>query len=264
MKKVIYYLDGGLGNQLFQLMHINEIKKRNEVDLNVSLCFLKKRKVSVEKKVLDFLERNKIQIEKSKNAKWHFYIFKILRRIHVTNFFYFQTEETIVNRKKKFISGIYQDVDYNYVKKMCPLEKEGSNRNDCFIHIRGGDYLTNKNKKIYSILDYEYYKKSILFFNKNFGIKEFRIYTNDNSHALSITNSIPGFKYEFSKNKNAIEDFEDMSSCRYGIISNSTFAFWASMNGTVEEKVIIAPNKWYNRMDYPNFIDKKWKERIKI
>lgn len=56
----------------------------------------------------------------------------------------------------------------------------------------------------------------------------------------------------FEREDNPIwEKMRLMSSCKYFVIHNSTFSWWAQYLSTYSEKIVVAPSKWLQRNDQP-------------
>ena len=47
-----------------------------------------------------------------------------------------------------------------------------------------------------------------------------------------------------------IDSFFLMSSCNHNIISNSSFSWWAAWIGDEKNKIVIAPQPWFNKIKY--------------
>jgi hypothetical protein len=105
----------------------------------------------------------------------------------------------------------------------------------CYIHLRGTDYKTIPQY----FLPIDYYLNAIKH------IKEI----NSNIKFLVITDDIEESKQmfpEFEVISNSTDiDFYLISKSKYKIIPNSSFSWWASWLSQ-ENKITIAPNKWFN------------------
>jgi hypothetical protein len=56
------------------------------------------------------------------------------------------------------------------------------------------------------------------------------------------------------------EDFKAMQTCKYHIIANSSFSWWTAWLSERADKVVIAPQKWFNQgpSDTQDLLPKNW------
>ncbi len=119
------------------------------------------------------------------------------------------------------------------------------------IHFRLGDYklLTH----IYEILPYEYYENSINYMiDKTASIKKVMYFCEDDD--VSEVNIIIDklrekfYNLSFERGDNMLTDYEQMilmSRCKYNIIANSTFSWWAAYFNTNVDKIVCCPTRWF-------------------
>lgn len=157
------------------------------------------------------------------------------------------------------LHGYWQCFKYfvEYRKDLLVLFDLPYNRKEGYasIHIRRGDFLTNKDNV--SILPLDYYRSCIYYIVEK-GIKKFLIFSDDMDWCKSIFNDYfyEGIKFEFSEGKDALEDLSLMSSCEHNILSNSTFSYAASWFNNNNDKIILTPDetkmfKGYNKNMIP-------------
>lgn len=111
------------------------------------------------------------------------------------------------------------------------------------LHIRRGDYVTDKN---FVSLDESYYKNALDFFDSKLPVL---VFSDDiewcESHTLFQDN-----RFTISKSKNPGIDMCLMTLCNYHIIANSSFSWWGSWLS--KSKKTIAPKKWLSG-DFSNW-----------
>jgi hypothetical protein len=126
-------------------------------------------------------------------------------------------------------------------------------KNTLFIHIRGGDYLTAVNSKIYVKLCADYYQRSLELFEDDLSIA---VVTNDNHYAEEIVADL-----EHSVRSRIIWPNESpldlMYSCKGGVCANSTFSWWVAAVG---KGVYVLPRHWF--VDKTSGINKRFKRNI--
>jgi len=115
------------------------------------------------------------------------------------------------------------------------------------IHIRGGDYIRNKEtSKFHGILSSDYYKKAIKIFMEKLKGSKFFVFTDDAEYANTILNELK-INYVLVDQYN-LADYEElilMSNFKNFIIANSSFSWWGAWLSDYEDKIVIAPSVWF-------------------
>jgi len=110
------------------------------------------------------------------------------------------------------------------------------------VHIRGGDYLTRRNKKIYNQLSSGYYDSACRYFSERYSDVKFLLITNDEPYARSIfAESL--YNIELFE-AGSSEDFYMMTKAFGNIIANSTYSWWGAWLNQ-NAKSIVGPKHWY-------------------
>lgn len=128
------------------------------------------------------------------------------------------------------------------------------------VHIRRGDY---KDYQDYfgGICTTEYYQNAINYLKSQIHNPKFYFFSDD----------IEWVKYEF-KDLNAVfvdwnlkeESWQDlflMSQCNHNIIANSSFSWWGAWLNNNSNKIVIAPQKWFNKIPARDIIPETWIKR---
>ena len=123
------------------------------------------------------------------------------------------------------------------------------------IHVRRGDYLnlglelTNWNK---------YYSDALTYINCRHKIEKVFVFSDD---VLWVKENIKTtFPLEYVSNHEKHQDNKDlilMSKCKYNIIANSTFSWWAAYLNQHKDKIVYAPKIWSTKI-VQNIIPKNW------
>jgi hypothetical protein len=250
---------GGLGNQLFQIFTtISYAMKQKK-----SFGFLYSEYVGVGKTICrktywnTFLKGIKKYVFLSLPHMKYFYEedfhYKELPEpieLNICLFGYFQSYKYF----EKYTNLILRLLNIKMLKENV-REKSGFLKNDfetiASMHFRLGDYKFISD--IYPLLTCDYYDESLkLLLNNNNKINKVLYFCEeqDINDVLPIINKLK-IKYsslEFIKVTQTLDDWEElllMSCCKYNIIANSTFSWWAAYLNTNENKIVFYPEHWF-------------------
>jgi len=258
-KPILYVrIDGGLGNQLFQIASAYSLAKRNDMQMII----------------IPYECRNK---HVKNNYEYFYNIFNGLIHIRdnilqIQNIYNepatecFSYNSNILPDKSNIIDtylcGYFQNEKYfiDYKKEICEMfiKKHIINRlfeqypnveNSYFIHIRRGDYV---NHPLYVIDNDKYYTKAISQILKNNINTHFFIFSNDIEYCKKYS-VLANIRKTFIENLSDVESLFMMSLCKKGgICTNSTFSWWGSYLNNNPDKKIYFPNKWFNNPNIPS------------
>lgn len=261
--KVTVLLQGGLGNQLFQIAWMHYL--RNHRDLNVhvdmNIFFQQKQHNSISFSSLlgDFISfpiaKDSIVISDDN------YFAKVmrygLRKLHVRSIpnsllFDYDAltpwEYCVKSSLLPYHYGYFQFVDAALISKdiflSCIKDKHSdlyqefeSKFSDCVgIHIRRGDFLTSNNS-LHIPTQLDYIKNAI----REFGDRDYVVFSDDinwcKTQLKGTSNNI-----EYFSGSSAIEDFIGLMCCKDYILSGSTFSWWAAFINANSGTVVICPH----------------------
>lgn len=168
----------------------------------------------------------------------------------------------------KFISGYFQSYLYSEENKLkrsliyenllaISRDKQLSSdidfRNSVAIHVRRGDYLLDRNS-YFGLLSAEYYREALLKISLVKSYDSIYLFSDSNlsedfKAKLEISTNVKLFDMTECENLDDIFTLALLTKFENCIISNSTFSWWGAFLGD-ENKVVVAPSKWFkNRFD---------------
>jgi len=248
-------LQGGLGNQLFQIAAAKSlaIDTNDEFAINHELCFTpnqgnesKKYKTTLFKHIIETSNiSDDIYIEQQ-------YAYSpIPQKKNITIKGYFQSEKYFKTNINKIINLFYPS-NQNIQEIQNWKSTRNIKTNTVGVHIRRGDYLRLSHHHV--VLNKQYYEQAFEYFKNH----EFVITSDDKQWARET----------FGKQNIYISDFDDeekdfwlLSSCQNNIIANSTFSWWAAYLNKNKEKIVCCPEKWFTKeanCDTKDLIPENW------
>ena len=130
------------------------------------------------------------------------------------------------------------------------------------VHVRRGDYLKSKaNLDLYGVCSIEYYRNAIALIRDKIEDPYFLIFADDMDWIRDQLGTDENIVYiDHNRGSESFNDMRLMSACSHHIIANSTFSWWGAWLGSNENKIVVAPEPWFNskRMDTRDLIPKPW------
>jgi hypothetical protein len=272
---IVIQLTGGLGNQMFQYATAYVVAKNLNTSLKVD-----SKEFMIKRVDINFTRRDfELGIFNLKFETVNPLIWKVYRKLSAifSNFDIFlaaylikvYAEQSLSFEERLFkvsgnnyLCGYFQSEKYfgNYRKDLLKLFEfkvplNGKNKeiaaaikktNSVSVHIRRGDYVSNKQiNSIHGTVGLKYYNKAIALLKEKMEKPVFYFFSDDvewvmenfklNSQVIVCHNS----------GSQSYIDMQLMTYCKHNIIANSSFSWWGAWLNSNPEKIIIAPSKWY-------------------
>ena len=237
---VITYLQGGIGNQLFQIA----------ASVGYGELYGKQWRVQSDFKGIDHFnipqERyiEEYALPRYKEANFFFENIPFVQS-GVQLFGYFQSERYF----KLCLNLIRHIFECPYKEKISWKYRDQLEKNTVAVHVRRGDYLTLSDH--HYNLEKEYYETAI---------KRIRLLMSD-AFVMCFSDDISWCKKnipaDFFISDDTFTELHLMSYCKHFIIANSSFSWWASWLSTNKEKIVIAPpkKKWFGKLKSHYIVD---------
>jgi len=270
---VTFDLQGGLGNQLFQLAALNYYARKNSLEAVARVDRIKfgstERHFGLSESICrdlfapvpfeisrSVLAKNLVKIRAYINAKYPSARFLHEYRAIGIGYDdglevidcnrldgYFQTYKYVENLTWKQIirNSLYRESAFQKFQQLCETV------DPIVLHIRGGDYLQDQSG--IGNLSRDYFHRAL----KQAGERGERVYvfTDDLTYARGVLLDLP-FNFQFIDQDHLLSAFDTMLLISCGkriVISNSTFAWWGAYF-SIDSK-IYAPSKWFRKISDP-------------
>ena len=274
----VIILSGGLGNQMFQYALYLALKERGKnIRIDSSRYFFREIHNGYELK-----RCFGINDCPDNYSKLHLLYFRLLTRFKPKFLFFediLQYDTQVFDLPKKYILGYWQTEKYfiniedrvrdvftfkNIDSKNQAIAEEMKSNTSVSIHIRRGDYLGNSAYE--NICTENYYTTAIDKMIEKIGQKEdvkFYIFSDDKEFAAKFAEKLnfSSKLIDFNSGSDSYKDMYLMSCCKHNIVANSSFSWWGAWLNTNQQKIVVAPKKWYNIAEeerYKDIVPEKW------
>lgn len=151
----------------------------------------------------------------------------------------------------RFSAGMREILRWEFTPRHAPLSENSalydairSDSSVC-LAVRRGDFMTDENRRTFYVCDLLYFQRAVDYIQAHVKNPVFVVFSNDIEWVKANLN-ISGVVYYESGKDPVWETFRLMSACRHFIISNSTLHWWAQYMGEAKDKIVVAPDRWYN------------------
>lgn len=283
--KIIVKFNGGLGNQMFQWAFGRMLEQTTDAEVAFDMSYFTKRYARPYQLDIFNIEPNFVQdnlLKLKLNIMWalrknlegkNFFgttfisekqfnfdpkLAKIKDSAYVEGFFqsdlYFNSIEEKLREDFKFIADISDE------SKACAEKIRSSN--SISLHIRRGDYVQKKRyQDVYATCSLDYYARGVEYIAQKCPDPTLFIFSDD----IDWVKQNLKLPYEMifvthNAGKTSYEDMWLMSLCANNIIANSSFSWWGAWLNNNKEKIVIAPQKWFNddNVVQTDVIPKSW------
>jgi hypothetical protein len=285
---IIVELNGGLGNQLFQYAAGRSLAHRNNCELFLNTDQLdviqreqtkryfeldnfnhtgkilrKKMKLPIILKFVpwfsNFIGSLKVFVENKNNFNIEF--LKLSGNIYLVGYWqsykYFEDISHIIYNE---LNPSVRLSDYS--RNLCN-DIINSTQNTIALHVRRGDYVSNKSAASYhGTMGNNYYRKSIEYIFSRLESVKIYVFSDDplwcklNLPLEGIDSSV----VNGNSGKDSWQDMIIMSHCKHHIIANSSFSWWgawlADQRNQDFNRIVIAPIQWFSNSTDNNTADR--------
>lgn len=277
---IIVKLMGGLGNQMFQYAAGRSLAIENDTKLymdsswfeiansvdtprvyeldcfNIKASFIPPGKMTLIEKYEPTLKSKIYKLTKGlrqpyvvhikeKNHEFDGSFLKLGNNTYLDGFW--QSEKYFKDKRLTLLE------DFSYRKepsiKNTLLLKEIKTNDAVSLHVRRGDYASNKSTNAYhGLTSLDYYKTAVELISKNVKNPHFYIFS-DEPEWCKKNLQIDFPTVYISHNKDGSEDMRLMRHCKHNIIANSSFSWWGGWLNNHPNKIVIAPKVWFQNKE---------------
>jgi tellurite resistance-related uncharacterized protein len=294
---IIVKLQGGLGNQMFQYAFGLSRSAELNSPLYLDLSFFASQQTGSDVTYREYelgLFSDKIQIANNEIIKsftnpnrWQ----KVLTKLGTTKKQVYREYSLKVDREvfnlspPVYFDGYWQSDDYfssheRLIREAFEFRKPlnsqsqdiadtlNSQQNTVSIHIRRGDYASSaRTNELHGTCSVSYYRQAVGTIKSRLTDPHFYFFSDEPNWVKDnlIADLENYYIVQHNTGADSWQDMALMSQCQHHIIANSSFSWWGAWLNPDKEKIVIAPQNWFNaKTDYFNDADIIPKNWIKI
>ncbi|MFH1292396.1 MAG: alpha-1,2-fucosyltransferase [bacterium] len=293
---IVVRLMGGMGNQMFQYAVGKQLALKRGVELKLDLGFLLDRtprknfvfrnydldlfnvdvQIADKDDALDYKYYDSVIVRKLVNLKTRLFNNKY-KVVEEKNFHF---DSTILNlTDNSYLIGHWQSYRYfeniadiikkdfcfknNLGEKAFELSQKIKAENSICLNVRRGDYINiPQANQHHGVCAMDYFNQAVEFMNSEVDNPQYYIFSDDIAWCReNFKLEAPSFFVDHQYKEDRFSGYlQLMKSCQHFIIPNSTFAWWAAWLSEYQDKVVVAPKKWFNnpKINTQDLIPSDW------
>lgn len=158
---------------------------------------------------------------------------------------YWQSEQYFWDIRDK-IREVYQFPDFLTTQQQAVAD-EIKGCCSVSVHVRRGDYLNYP--YLQNICTIKYYQRAMTYFREKYaGQVQFYLFSNDFPWVKEHLQGVDCHMVEGNTGEESFRDMQLMSLCKHHIVANSSFSWWGAWLNGDPEKEVVAPERWVNHM----------------
>jgi hypothetical protein len=271
-------LQGGLGNQLFEMVAGFALKDRDRVRVSYSTYWLDRpeqgetpRSFALE----HLLRTEELTVERAPRTGWYG------DRLHSLRVIETSTDDDSLGRVRpwtRYVAGYFQRLEYvelgwrQLIGRLSSspdgehrVLAQPSPREHGAVHYRLGDYVHNASaRETHGVAGADFYAGAIGDLHKRRGVDRWILVSDDLPEAearIRAAGLPPGVTLEPPAAKGEWSDLAVLATSRACVISNSSFSWWGAYLGHRHHSVdVVAPSPWFAslRVPEPPIFPEEW------
>lgn len=266
---ILIYLQGGLGNQLFQYATGRALADLHGASLKLVTRGYKRSKelrsfklhhFRIKATIASYRDERRIMLsnplrylrphpQRPRVVQRHFHFDPAILKApdNICLLGYWQSEKYFLNVESDLRRELL--LRHELGGDNLALSRLISGVNAVSIHVRRGDYVSDPVRRAYhGTCSPAYYQKAIKRMTGTVTAPHFFIFSDDMAWAKDhLDTGYPTTFVGINSEDHDYEDFRLMSLCRHHIIANSSFSWWGAWLSNHPRKVVIAPQRWFKQ-----------------
>ena len=269
---IISRLIGGLGNQMFQYAVGRSLAIANSCELKLDVSGFENYTLhngyeldifNIKAGIANSKEVSRLVSKQSRLMRFVFRKLKIKKSTHFLEKSFTFDHNFFDAKPPVYLDGYWQS--YKYFESIEPqlkqefslknsisrlnldISEQISSVNAVSVHIRRGDYVSNKHtNSVHGLCSLDYYRAAIQTITERVENPFFFIFSDDIAWIKdNLTTNSDTVYVDHNSGKQSYNDMYLMSLCQHHIIANSSFSWWGAWLGANAKKIVIAPKQWF-------------------